>query len=473
MSDLDLLIRNARAVVGDQTVWCNIGILSGRISSVTPWGADSPASDKVLDADGCWVVPGAIDTHAHIGQVAPEYENRAGLDSESNFLWESRAALSGGVTTALNYLKFSQGSMLDMLGRQRVAAEKHCLIDVLFHGYIMNDLHQREVEAAVRNGIRSFKIFLPYRGEEARSLGGISSLNYGELQLALRKLGSLGAQALVHAEDGDIVDISTRELAAAGDGTLAEWERSRPTAAEGTASFAALYLAGRERCPITIVHVSSPEAVVARDALPTVDATLESCPHYLALCVEDNLGAKGKVAPPIRHRADVEALWDAVERGAISFFGSDHNVWPQDAKCAVWSAKAGLPGIDLMLPLILTKACAERGMPIHKVVELVSTNAARRFGIYPKKGAIMVGADADLVVLEVGSKKVAAAESPSAVDYSPYESTILKIWPRVTIRGGVVAFDGGKFDEDAMPPCRILNDNAAMQIGVNGHNCDG
>jgi dihydroorotase-like cyclic amidohydrolase len=467
VSDLDLFIRNARAVMGDQTIWCDIGISKGRISSITPWGSDPPASRKVVDADGCWVIPGAIDTHAHIGQVAPEYETREGLDSEANFLWESRAALSGGVTTALNYLKFSQGSMLDMLRRQRVSAEKHCLIDVLFHGYIMNDLHQREIEAAVRSGIRSFKIFLPYRGEEARSLGGISSLNYGKLQLAMRKLSSLGAQALVHAEDGDIVEISTRQLVSHGDGTLADWEASRPTAAEGTASLAALYLARRERCRVTIVHVSSSEAVAARNALPDVDVTLESCPHYLALCVEDGLGATGKVAPPIRHRAEVEALWEAVEKGAISFFGSDHNVWPQDAKCTVWTAKAGLPGIDLMLPLLLTKACAERGMPIHKVVELVSTNAARRFGIYPKKGAIQVGADADLVVLDVGSKKVAAVESPSAVDYSPYEGTVLKIWPRVTIRAGVVAYDGGKFDED-LPACSILNDNFATAVDTNG-----
>lgn len=458
MTKVDLLVRNARAVMADQTVWCDIGISAGRIASITPWGAEGPESSRVLDADGRWVIPGAIDTHAHIGQVAPEYEARDGLDSESNFLWESRAALSGGLTTALNYLKFGQGPMLEMFQAQRVSAEKHCLIDILFHGYIMNDLHQRELRAAVDHGIRSFKIFLPYRGEEARSLGGISSLNYGELQVALRQLSSLGGHALIHAEDGDIVEISTRDLGQDGEGSLKDWEASRPSAAEGTASFAALYLARRESCRATIVHVSSREAVDARRSFPDVDATLESCPHYLALCVEDGLGPLGKVAPPIRHRVDVEALWAAVQDGDISFFGSDHNVWPQEAKCTVWTAKAGLPGIDLMLPLLLTKGHVERGMSLHKIVELTSTNAARRFGLYPQKGTIQVGSDADLVILETGVKQISAVQSASAVDYSPYEGTILKMWPHTTIKGGCIAFGGGDSDADRLPQCRVLND---------------
>lgn len=459
MSELTLLLRNARAAIGNQTVWCDIGVAGHRIAAIVPWGSEELSADRIVNAEGCWVIPGALDTHAHIGQVAPEYESRDGLDSEANFSWESRAALSGGVTTALNYLKFSQGPMLDMLARQRAAAARHCLIDVLFHGYIMNGDHQAELPAAVRHGIRSFKIFLPYRGDEARSLGGISSLNYGELQLALRELRKLGAHALIHAEDGDIVDLSTKALmAGGGDGTLDDWEASRPTAAEGTASFAALYLAKRERAKVTIVHVSSNEAVLASKAFPDVDVTLESCPHYLALSVEDGLGAIGKVAPPVRHRHDLEALWEAVDEGRIAFFGSDHNVWPEEAKCAVWTAKAGLPGIDLMLPLLLTKACAERGMPIHRVVEMTSTNAARRFGLYPQKGSIEVGADADLVILDTGQRKVRAENSMSAVDYSPYEGTVLKMWPRTTIRRGAVLYDDGKFFEEQAEQCVVLND---------------
>ncbi|MDA8289867.1 MAG: amidohydrolase family protein [Actinomycetota bacterium] len=459
MTKLDLLVRNAHAVIADQTVWCDIGISAGRIATITPWSSDKPVSSRTLDADGRWVIPGAIDTHAHIGQVAPEYEDREGLGSDSNFLWESRAALSGGLTTALNYLKFGQGPMLDTLHWQRESAEKHCLIDVLFHGYIMNDMHMSELDAAIEHGIRSFKIFLPYRGEEARSLGGISSLNYGELQLALRRLSSLGGQALIHAEDGDIVEISTRDLMVDEGGSLHDWEASRPTAAEGTASFVALYLARRERCRVTIVHVSSKEAVEARRSFPDVDATLESCPHYLTLCVEDGLGPIGKVAPPIRHRVDVDALWTAVQDREITFFGSDHNVWPQDAKCTVWTAKAGLPGIDLLLPLLLTKGHVERGLSLPQIVELTSTNAARRFGLYPQKGTIQVGADADLVILESGSKHIRAAQSSSAVDYSPYEGTVLKMWPHMTVKGGKIAFDGVDVDDGNIPRGRILNDS--------------
>lgn len=436
--ECDLLVRNAQAVVGAQMVFCDIIVRGGKVAGILPWGQAEVSPRSVVDADGRWVIPGAIDTHCHMGQIAPEFEDRPGLGAASNFAWESRAAAAGGITTVLNYLRFGQGSMLDMYDLQAAAVREQSIVDVLFHGYIMNNLHLAEVETAVARGIRSFKIFLPYRGEEARALGGISSLNYGELQIALRKLQALGAQAMIHAEDGDIVDISTVAMVAGGSESLSDWEASRPTAAEGTAAYAALYLAQREGCKVTIVHVSSPEAVAARAALPVADARLESCPHYLVLAVEDELGPEGKVAPPLRHRDVVDGLWHAVESGAIDFFGSDHNVWPQDAKCAMWTAKAGLPGIDMMVPLLLTEGCIERGIPLPRMVELIATNAARRFGLYPQKGGIHVGADADLVVVETGKKVVKVRDSLSAVDYSPYEGMVVKAWPMTTIRGGEI-----------------------------------
>lgn len=438
VGECDLLVRNAQAVVGPQLVFCDILVKDGKVSGIIPWGQTGVLARSVVDADGRWVIPGAIDTHCHMGQIAPEFADRPGLDEGSSFAWESRAAAAGGITTVLNYLRFSQGSMVEKYDLQSAVVREHSIVDVLFHGYIMNELHLAEIDAARSRGIRSFKIFLPYRGEEAAALGGISSLNYGELQIALRRLRACGAQAMIHAEDGDIVDVTTKLTVARGGESLADWEASRPTAAEGMATYAALYLAQREGCEVTIVHVSSPEAVAARRALPACHATLESCPHYLVLAVEDELGAKGKVAPPIRHRDVVDGLWDAVEAGAIDFFGSDHNVWPQDAKCAMWTAKAGLPGIDMMVPLLLTHGCIERGIPLPRMVELISTNAARRFGLYPHKGAIQVGADADLVIVETGRKVVTVRDSQSAVDYSPYEGLVVKAWPMTTIRGGEI-----------------------------------
>ncbi|MFE4952521.1 dihydroorotase family protein, partial [Leifsonia sp. NPDC056665] len=336
-----------------------------------------------------------------------------------------------GVTTALNYVKFGQGSLLEAFEEAVGAAWRESRIDMLFHGYVMNEGQLAEVPAAAAAGIRSFKMFMPYRGAEAVALGGIGSLDHAQMQRAFEAIAAVGGQALVHAEDGDIVDHCMHREVLAGMSTLEAYERARPVEAEGDAAWTALYLAERAGCPTSIVHVSSPEAIRVRRASGYPAAMLESCPHYAILSTASGIGALGKVAPPLRSPELAEAVTAAVLAGEIDFFGSDHNVWPAAAKADLVDGNAGLPGIGLLLPLVLSHFVVGRGMSMERAIELTSTAAARRFGL-PGKGWIGVGADADLVVLDTGEKPVRADELFSAVDFSPYEDYVLRMWPAAT-----------------------------------------
>jgi dihydropyrimidinase len=443
---LQLVVTNARIATQDRALH-HVGVRDGVIVSISTSDEAPPAAMTQVDAGGRWLIPGAIDTHAHINQRAHDFDHVPGLGPDDNFAGESRSALAGGCTTALNYATFGSRSLLDAYRDGMRAAGEQSRINVLFHGYLMNLDHVAEIEQGVAEGITTFKMFMPYRGEEARNLGGIESLNHAEMRLAFAEIAAYGAQALVHAEDGDIVDACMRRESAAGLSSMAGWERSRPAIAEGDAAWTAMYLAEEAGCPVTIVHVSSLEAMRAREALGGDAAALESCVHYMVLTTESPCGPQGKVAPPVRDAQLAQAITEAVLAGRIDFFGSDHNVWPAATKTEWESAKPGLPGIGLMLPLLLTHLVYTHGMAMERAIELTSRNAALRFGL-TGKGVVALGMDADLVVLDEGERTVRLEDLHSAVDYSPYAGMTLRAWPRTTICAGTVVFDDGGFPND-------------------------
>jgi dihydroorotase-like cyclic amidohydrolase len=440
---LQLVIRNARLSTDDHELH-NIAVRGGTIVALTDRGEDLGPAQATLDADGRWVIPGAIDTHSHINQRAPEFDHVPGLGPDDNFTVESRGALAGGCTTALNYVQFGPPSLLDSYRAGLAAAAEQSMMNVMFHGCLMNMDQVAEIPQAVAEGVRTFKIFMPYRGEEARNLGGIGSLNHAQMRIAFSEIAAHGAQALVHAEDGDIVDHCMQHEISAGLDSLAGWERSRPTIAEGDAAWTAMYLAEEAGCPVSIVHVSSLEAIRARRAVGFPGAALESCVHYMMLNTASAIGPEGKVAPPLRDPQLAESITDAVLAGEIDFFGSDHNVWPSAAKQEWESARPGLPGIGLMLPLLLTHLVYERELSMEQAIALTSRNAAVRFGL-PSKGKVAVGADADLVLLDQGRREIRVGELHSAVDYSPYEGMTLRAWPQATVCGGTVVYQDGAF----------------------------
>jgi dihydropyrimidinase len=437
-----LVVRNARIATGDTLR--NIGVRDGVIVALTTSGQELGPAERTVDAAGRWVIPGAIDTHSHIDQRAPEFEHLPGLGPDDNWAAESRGAVAGGCTTALNYLKWGYANLAAGYREASAAAERQSLMNVFFHGYLMSMDHVEQIPDAMAAGLVNFKMFMPYRGEEASNLGGIASLDHNQMRIAFQRLAQHGAKALVHAEDGDIVDACMHHEESIGLTSLAGWERSRPTIAEGDAAWTAMYLAEKADAEVTIVHVSSLEAIRAREALGYPGVTLESCPHYMMLSTASGIGPLGKVAPPIRDPELARQMTEAVLAGRIDFFGTDHNVWPAAAKQEWVSAKPGLPGIGLMLPLLLTHLVHDNGVPMERFIELTSRRAAQRFGL-ESKGAVALGMDADLVVLDEGERVVTAADLHSAVDYSPYEGTVLKGWAGVTVVGGTVVYEDGKF----------------------------
>jgi len=443
---LQLLILNAK-IATDSPLLYNIGVRDGVIVSMADSTEPPVPAGEVLDAEGRWVIPGAIDTHSHINQRAFEYDHVPGLGPDDNFAVESRSALAGGCTTVLNYAQFGSPSLLAAYRAGLAAAGEQSRMNVLFHGYLMDMKHVEEIPTAVEEGVTTFKIFMPYRGEEARNLGGIASLNHAQMRDAFAAIVRSGAQALVHAEDGDIVDACMHHESVQGLDSLAGWERSRPTIAEGDAAWTAMYLAEEAGCDVTIVHVSSLEAIRAREAVKFAGSALESCLHYMVLNTDSDIGPQGKVAPPLRDPELAEQITQAVLDDRIDFFGSDHNVWPAATKQDWKTAKPGLPGIGLMLPLLITHLVHGRGMSMERLIQLTSRNAALRFG-FPAKGLVALGMDADLVVLQEGEREIKVDELHTAVDYSPYAGMTLRAWPHATICGGTVVFADGQFPND-------------------------
>jgi dihydropyrimidinase len=300
-------------------------------------------------------------------------------------------------------------------------------------------------------GVWSYKFFTNFRGNEGKYLG-VEGTDDGFLYRYLRTIGQhRGAVACVHAENIEVVWQLQKELQAAGRDDLAAWDESRPDWVEADYIHSTLLFASRVAAPTYVVHVTAElcleEIRVARKRWPALPIYAETCPHYLTHTADMIMEprALGKVNPPLRHRADVDALWEAVADGTIDTIGSDHVPRGKEKKGgAIWSASAGFPATGALLPVLLSEGLHKRGVPIERIVALTSYNPARIFGLYPRKGAIAPGSDADLVIVDPNLERVVEPSTfQSRADYSLYDDWTLKGWPILTmVRGQVVARDG-------------------------------
>jgi dihydropyrimidinase/allantoinase len=401
-----------------------------------------------------------VDSHFHIGI----YRDLA-TDAES----ETASALAGGVTTVVSY--FRTGShYLNKSGPYRTifpevvaATEGHAHTDFGYHIGIMTSEQLDEVEWLVGEGVASFKYYMFYKGlnltsDSTRGTAYTMSDAYdlGHLYLLMQQVAAAAARhrargrvsLSLHCEQAELIRVFIEQVKRAGPAGLEGYHHSRPPLTERLSMAEAMVLADATRCPVNLLHLSSAEAVAAagssRRQHPHLDIRLETTLHHLALTWDTAGGILGKVNPPIRTADDREALWEAVLDGRIDTVVSDHACCAEEDKARdLWSALPGFGGTALLYPYLLSEG-PRRGLSLPRVVELASANPARAFGLYPRKGTLAVGSDADLVVLDPEREQTVTPEVlHSAQDFTPFAGMRVKGWPVATLlRGQVVYRDG-------------------------------
>ncbi len=395
----DLAILHGTVVTPAGVRRLDLGIREGRIAALAAPGEALPAR-RTLDARGLTILPGLVDTHVHFRD--PGFPEREDFDSGT------AAAARGGVTTVLEMpLSDPPVSTGEVLERRRAAIAARARVDFALYGGLGHD-NLEAAEGLARAGAVAFKTFrIAPAPERAAEFVGLTAVDAGAMSAVLRAAARTGLPSAVHAEADAVVVRETARLRAAGRRDLAAHGEARPEWAETASVAETLALAGGLGARVQIVHVTSPAAarLVRQAKEGGVAVTAETCPQYLAFAASEvaALGVFAKVNPPIREAESREALWEFVRDGTIDVVGSDHCPFAHAEKTArgddVLAALPGVAGIEAMLPLLLTEVARGR-LPLAGLARLSSERAARIFGLWPAKGAVDLGADADLVLVD-------------------------------------------------------------------------
>ncbi len=440
---MDLVVKNGTIVTATDMYKADIGCRNGKIVSI---GKDLKG-EKIVDAQRMYVFPGAVDMHTHLDMPF------GGSVSSDDFYTGTVAAACGGTTSIVDFAIQTQGGTLKQaLDTWMKKAEGKAVIDYGFHVAItdMPPEVMKEIPQMVERGVTSFKLFLAYKGA--------LMVDDATFYQALKMAKEVGALICVHAENGDVVDILIKDLLSKGKTDPSYHAVSRPDRVEGEATFRAIALAEMAEAPVYIVHLTCAEALekvrLARDKGLPVYA--ETCPQYLLLDVEkykepDFGGAKYVMSPPLREAWNQKILWDGLKNGDLQVVSTDH--CPFNFKGQKDMGKGdfskipnGAPGIETRIPLLYTEGVVKGRFSVNKMVELTAATPARLFGLFPEKGTIAVGADADIVLFDP-AKEVTLTQDTlhQNVDYTPYEGMKVKGYPVKTIVAGTVVVDNGQF----------------------------
>ena len=437
MSELDVLVRGGEVVSPGGTVRADVAIADGKIVAV---GGDLPGARRVIDAEGKHVLPGVIDPHVHM--------TSAGKTVEQSCLEETPSMAAGGVTTCLHFCQ-SYDSYLPVFERDREAVNRCSLIDVGFHAMLMKEIHLEELPRYHREyGVCSYKMFFAAGGAELYP--GTQAVDDGFLYRGFREIAKLGdgVTAMAHCENWEIANALAAELQAEGRTDPAAWSDSRPDFCEEEGMRRAIFLAGRTACPLYIVHASIAETsqivASAREAGQAVVA--ETCPQYLTVHRDHPLAIQAKYNPAVKLEEDLQAQWAGLREGWISTVGSDHiPVRAKDKDLTgkdIWTARGGVPGSGTILPVLLSEGVNKQRITVEQAAAVSSENVAKVFGLWPHKGAVAPGADADLVLVDL-DRDVTVAPELFHLDYVLYDGWQMKGWPTLTmVRGQVVMEEG-------------------------------
>ncbi len=447
MTSFDLIIKNGTVVTAADKIDCDIGIKDGRILALSQ---SLDRGDRVIDAKGKLVLPGGVDSHVHIDEP-PFY----GVVSSGEFGTETVAAACGGTTTIVPFVQQERGhSLRSAVQDYHAKAEGKAVIDYAFHIILLDPSDQllgQEMPALIEDGYTSYKVYMTYDG---------MVLNDGEILRTLEAAKTHGAMVMIHAENDHCIHHLAAKLESAGSTSLESYPDMAPQAVEREATHRAITLGEVVDVPILLVHVSAAQAMEqirwAQDRGLMVYG--ETCPQYLFL-TGDHIarpgweGAKYLCAPPPRDTDNQNLLWRGIAGGVFQVLSSDHCSFKFEGTTGkrvngptphFRHVPPGVPGIEARLPLVFSEGVGKGRIDINTFVAVTATNAAKIYGLYPRKGTIAVGSDADIAIWDPDKEVTISVDMlHEKLDFTPYEGFEVKGWPVTVIsRGEVIVQDG-------------------------------
>ncbi len=451
MAPYDLVIRGGTVVTAADQSNCDIGVRDGRIVAL---GAGLEAGGREIDATGKLVLPGGIDSHCHIEQVSG-----MGVMCADDFHSGTVAAAHGGTTTIIPFAVQHRGeSLRRAVDDYRQLGDAKAVIDFAVHMIITDPTEQvlgQELPALIHDGYTSFKVYMTYDGTKLDDYQMLDVLSAARRE---------GAMTMIHAENWDMIRWLTRRLLDGGNRAPKFHAISHAQIAEGEATNRAIALGRLVDTPLLIVHVSAEEAMEEIRLAQSKGLKVygETCPQYLFLTIDDldRKGMEGAMfccSPPPRDKAGQEAIWRGLQSGVFQVVSSDHAPYRFDATGKLKAGPNpsfkeianGVPGIELRLPLLFSEGVGKGRIDLQRFVDLTATAAAKIYGLYPRKGTIAVGSDADLAIWDPDRQvTVNAAMLHDNTGYTPYEGMELTGWPVTVLSRGRVVIDRGELNAD-------------------------
>ncbi len=438
---MSTVIRGGTVVTAAQSYAADVLIDGERIAGVGP----NLQGDKVVDAAGCYVMPGGIDPHTHLEMPF------MGTTTADDYDTGTKAALAGGTTMVVDFCIPNHGQKLLDAWADWDRRSATARTDYAYHMCIVSwsDAIREEMAAVVAKGVTTFKHFMAYKGA--------LMVDDEELFASFKRCAELGAMPLVHAENGDVVAALQAELLASGITGPEGHAYSRPPEVEGEAANRAIMLADQAGVPLYIVHTSSIEAHEAIRRARSLGRRVYGEPLIQHLVLDEteylhpdwDHAARRVMSPPFRDRTNQDDLWNGLRAGSLQVVATDHCAFTTEQKRSGRGDFTKIPngtgGLEDRMPVLWTRGVGAGRLTMNEFVAVTSTNIARILNLYPRKGAIAVGADADIVVWDPkATKTISAATQYSAIDYNVFEGITVEGLPRTTLSRGEVACHDGK-----------------------------
>jgi dihydropyrimidinase len=449
MVSYDLVVRGGTVATASDTMRCDVGIRGGRIAAL---GEGLDRGEREIDARGRLVLPGGIDSHCHIEQLSG-----MGIMGADDFRSGTTAAAFGGTTTVIPFAIQNRGASLrKVVDDYRALGDAKAVIDFAIHMIIADPTEQvlgQELPALIRDGYTSFKVYMTYEGTKLDDYQMLDVLTAARRE---------GAMTMIHAENWDMIRWLSNRLLDGGYRAPKYHGISHAQIAEGEATHRAIALGRLVDTPLLIVHVSAEEAMeeIRMAQAKGLKVYGETCPQYLFLTLDDldREGMDGAMfccSPPPRDSEGQEAMWRGLQTGVFQVFSSDHAPYRFDEtgklkagpNASFKEIANGLPGLETRMPLLFSEGVGKGRIDLQRFVDLTATAAARLYGLYPRKGTIAVGADADIGIWDPDREvTISASMLHDNTGYTPYEGMTVRGWPVTVLSRGRVVVDDGKLD---------------------------